>query len=192
MLEQDTGWLHALFLRYTTELNHICVSHTTSSAVDERVSEIEVMLGTNLEISLEGRDLIERMRRLTGDLADWVRSQLQGDENASPHQWLARAWKSYKHSSSLGDETFGALSFSWIALGSVLDALQKIDDKFLSDLGPIIPPPSTPTTATYSENQADLNNFAEVDLVNWVWDDSPESGKAKEAYGDAQCEYLKP
>ena len=185
--DHATGWVQALLLRYIAELNHICVSHTVSSETSERVSEVEVMLGTNLETASEGSNLIERMKRLTGDLTDFVRSELQGDENDSPYDWLARAWKAYIHTSSLGDENFGALSFSWIALGSVLDALHKIDDKFLPDLGPIIPPIPTPTT-TRPEDQADLDKFAEVDFVNWVWDDSPKPNKAGETDGDTQCE----
>lgn len=185
--DQANGWVQALLLRYIAELNHICVSHTISSATSERVSEVEVMLGTNLETASEGSNLIERMKRLTGDLADYVRSELEGDEDGSPYDWLARAWKAYIHTSSLGDETFGALSFSWIALGSVLDALCKIDDKFLPDLGPIIPPLPTPAV-TRPEDHADLDKFAEVDFVNWVWDDSPKSSKKEETDGDSRCE----
>src|SRR4051812_22165611 len=48
MTKFDT-WINALILRYTAELNHICASHTISSESSERVSEVEVMIGTNLE-----------------------------------------------------------------------------------------------------------------------------------------------
>ncbi|KAG8736489.1 hypothetical protein FRC11_002613, partial [Ceratobasidium sp. 423] len=132
-------FIQSLLLRYTAELNHICVAHTISSESAERVSEIEVMLGTNLEVS-SNPNLIERMKGLTCNLANYVRDQLKVKEDESNHVWLGRAWKAYLLTSNLGDDTFGAFSFSWIALGSVLDALQAIDEAFLPHTGPILPP----------------------------------------------------
>ncbi|KAG9085137.1 hypothetical protein FRC07_013448, partial [Ceratobasidium sp. 392] len=132
-------WVQALLSR----------SHTISSESSERVSEVEVMLGTNLETAYENSSLIERMKRLTEDLATFVRSELEGDEEGNPYDWLARAWRAYLLTSNLGEERFGALSFSWIALSSVFDALNKLDEHFLPDEGPIVSP--FPSNATTSE-----------------------------------------
>ncbi|KAG9102986.1 hypothetical protein FRC06_000562, partial [Ceratobasidium sp. 370] len=174
-----TPWVQALLSRYISELNHICVSHTIASESSERVSEVEVMLGTNLESASEGSNLVERMKRLTDDLTSYVRLQLQGEEGDDPHEWLARAWRAYTLTSDLGDTVFGAFSFSWIALGSVLEALNKLDEKFLPDMGPIVPP--FPTTAQSGAGQEDLDRFAPVDLDNWTWDDDPESEQASQS-----------
>ncbi|KAJ1305085.1 hypothetical protein OPQ81_000125 [Rhizoctonia solani] len=137
---RDTeNFIRSLFLRYVSELNHICVAHTISSESAERVSEIEVMLGTNLEVSSKP-DLIERMKSLTRNLASYIRNQLNAKEDETDYVWLGRAWKAYLLTSKLGDKTFGAFSFSWLALDSVLDALQAIDEAFLPHTGPILPP----------------------------------------------------
>ncbi|KAG8719642.1 hypothetical protein FRC09_010851 [Ceratobasidium sp. 395] len=176
-----TPWVQALLSRYTSELSHICVSHTISSESTERVSELEVMLGTNLETAYESSNLIERMKRLTENLASFVRSELQGDEGSSPYDWLARAWRAYLLTSNLGDEKFGAFSFSWIALGSVFEALNKLDECFLPDDNLIIPP--FPGEIAASESiRADLEEFAAVDMDNWVWDDETKT-KSKDGGG---------
>ncbi|KAG9089333.1 hypothetical protein FS749_001408 [Ceratobasidium sp. UAMH 11750] len=174
---EATSWVRALLSRYISELNHICVSHTIASESSERVSEVEVMLGTNLESASEGSNLVERMKRLTDDLTSYVRLQLQGEEGDDPHEWLARAWRAYTLTSDLGDKVFGAFSFSWIALGSVLEALNTLDENFLPDLGPIVPP--FPTGPTHSGHE-DLDRFAPVDLDNWEWDDDPASEQASQ------------
>ncbi|CAE7097912.1 unnamed protein product [Rhizoctonia solani] len=132
-------FIQSLLSRYTAELNHICVAHTISSESAERVSEIEVMLGTNLEVNSKP-DLIERMKSLTRNLVNSIMFQLKAKEDESNHVWLGRAWRAYLLTSSLGDKTFGAFSFSWIALDSVLTALQTIDETFLPHMGPILPP----------------------------------------------------
>ncbi|CAE6429782.1 unnamed protein product, partial [Rhizoctonia solani] len=136
---ETVTFIQSLLSRYTAELNHICVAHTISSESAERVSEVEVMLGTNLEVNSKP-DLIERMKSLTRNLANTIRYQLKGKEDESNHVWLGRAWRAYLLTSSLGDKTFGAFSFSWLALDSVLDALQTIDETFLPHTGPILPP----------------------------------------------------
>ncbi|CAE6349576.1 unnamed protein product [Rhizoctonia solani] len=132
-------FVQSLLSRYTSELNHICVAHTISSESAERVSEVEVMLGTNLEVSSKP-DLIERMKSLTRNLANAMRYQLKAKEGESNYVWLGRAWRAYLLTSSLGDKVFGAFSFSWLTLDSVLDALQTIDETFLPHTGPILPP----------------------------------------------------
>ncbi|KEP52476.1 RNA-dependent RNA polymerase [Rhizoctonia solani 123E] len=161
--DPDTlAFVRSLLSRYTAELNHICVAHTISSESAERVSEIEVMLGTNLEVNSQSK-LIERMKGLTRNLANSILDQLKAKEDESNHVWLGRAWRAYLLTCSLGDKTFGAFSFSWLALDSVLDALHTIDESFLPHTGPILPPfafiPST-------ESQPD-ENLPPPDYDNW-------------------------
>ncbi|KAG8753682.1 hypothetical protein FRC12_011463 [Ceratobasidium sp. 428] len=171
--QSATSWIRALFSWYTSELNHICVSHTVSSESSERVSEVEVMLGTVLEPSDTGR-FVDRMKRLTGDLTTFVRLELRGGKDGDPYDWLARAWRAYQMTSDLGDMTFGAFSFSWIALGSVFDALNKLDENFLPPTGPINPP--FPPTTTHPDGiTEDLDELPPFDLDNWDWDDDPET-----------------
>ncbi|KAG8734164.1 hypothetical protein FRC11_010382 [Ceratobasidium sp. 423] len=159
---ETVTFIQSLLSRYTAELNHICVAHTISSESAERVSEIEVMLGTNLEVNSKP-DLIERMRSLTRNLANSIRFQLKVKEGESNYVWLGRAWKAYLLTCSLGDKTFGAFSFSWLALDSVLDALQTIDETFLPHTGPILPPFAF-IPSKRPESDEDL---APPDLDNW-------------------------
>ncbi|CAE6500268.1 unnamed protein product [Rhizoctonia solani] len=155
-------FVQSLLSRYTAELNHICVAHTISSESAERVTEIEVMLGTNLEVNSKP-NLIERMKSLTRNLANSIRYQLKAKEDESNYVWLGRAWKAYLLTSSLGDKTFGAFSFSWLALDSVLDALRTIDEAFLPHIGPILPPFAFIPTKR-PETEADPHP---QDLDNW-------------------------
>ncbi|QRW07360.1 RNA-dependent RNA polymerase [Ceratobasidium sp. AG-Ba] len=137
-----TPWVQALLARYTLELNHICVSHTIAIESTERVSEVEVMLGTNLE-SAENKSLVERMKLQTENLADFVRSELQGEADDEPHDWLARAWRAYTLTSSVGYDKFGVFSF-----------IRSL----------------TAEMAAYSEAAlAKLDSFAEDDRDSWPW-----------------------
>ncbi|CAE6411693.1 unnamed protein product [Rhizoctonia solani] len=161
--DPDTlAFVRSLLSRYTAELNHICVAHTISSESAERVSEIEVMLGTNLEVNSQP-NLIERMKGLTRNLANFILDQLKPKEGESNHVWLGRAWRAYLLTCSLGDKTFGAFSFSWLALDSVLDALHTIDESFLPHTGPILPPfafiPSTESQPDESLPPPDYDNW---------------------------------
>ncbi|KAF8686499.1 RdRP protein [Rhizoctonia solani] len=178
------AFIQSLILRYTSELNHICVAHTISSESAERVSEIEVMLGTNLEVNSKS-DLIKRMKSLTHNLANTMRHQLKATEAETNYVWLGRAWKAYLLTSKLGDETFGTFSFSWLALGSVLDALQAIDERFMPQISPIIPPfESTPSGRPKLDEDYPL-----PDYDNWNdWaDEIPEDVEEKtKEKGDGQ------
>lgn len=171
------AWVQALLSRYISELNHICISHTISSETSERVSEVEAMLGTNLESSAaDGSSLIERMRRLTNNLAGYVRLELEGEEGGNLYEWLGRAWKAYVLTSNMGEQVFGTFSFSWIALDSVLTALGTIDPNFLPNTSPCVPP--FPITTLSEEEKQKLDRFAPVDLDNWTWDDEPNPNNA--------------
>ncbi|KAH7325213.1 RNA dependent RNA polymerase-domain-containing protein [Rhizoctonia solani] len=131
-------FVRSVLSRYTAELTHICAAHTIASESAERVSEIEVMLGTNLEVNSKP-NLIEGMRNRTRNLANSIRYQFKAKEDESNFVWLGRAWRAYLLTCGLGEKTFGAFSFSWLALDSVLDALQTIDEAFLPYTGPILP-----------------------------------------------------
>ncbi|KAJ1307617.1 hypothetical protein OPQ81_001714 [Rhizoctonia solani] len=178
---ETVTFIKALLSRYTAELNHICVAHTISSESAERVSEIEVMLGTNLEVSSKP-DLIERMKSLTRNLANSIRYQLKAKEDESNHVWLGRAWRAYLLTCSLGDQTFGAFSFSWLALDSVLDALQTIDETFLPHTGPILPPFAF-IPSKRPEKDEDL---VPPDYDNWNdWCDAIQEENTENAEGEA-------
>ncbi|CAE6339507.1 unnamed protein product [Rhizoctonia solani] len=162
------AFIKSLLLRYKSELNHICLAHTISSESAERVSEVEVMLGTNLEVSSKS-DLIERMKNRTHSLANAMSHELKATEAETNYVWLGRAWKAYLLTSSVGDEKFGAFSFSWLALGSVLDALHAINEGFLPHNGPTLPPFDF-IPSKLSELEEDLSP---LDYDNWDdWVDS--------------------
>ncbi|KAG8771776.1 hypothetical protein FRC12_003420 [Ceratobasidium sp. 428] len=164
--------IQALLARYTIELNHICISHTVASESTERISEAEVMLGTNLE-SAENKSLIERMKLQTENLTEFVRLQLQGSADDDSHNWLARSWRAYTLASSIGYEKFGAFSFSWIALGSVLDALCELDQNFLPDIS-ATQSLLTKMTIRSEDARTDLARFPQSDRENWTWIDEAE------------------
>ncbi|KAG8711391.1 hypothetical protein FRC09_020630 [Ceratobasidium sp. 395] len=166
--------IQALLARYTIELNHICISHTVASESTEHVSEAEVMLGTNLE-SAENKSLIERMKLQTENLTEFVRLQLRGSADDDPHNWLARSWRAYTLASSVGYEKFGAFSFSWIALGSVLDALCELDQNFLPDIS-AIQSLLTRMTIRSEDARTDPARFPQSDRENWTWTDETEIG----------------
>ncbi|QRW18035.1 RNA-dependent RNA polymerase [Rhizoctonia solani] len=182
-------FIQSLLSRYTSELNHICVAHTISSESAERVSEVEVMLGTNLEVSSKP-DLIERMKSLTRNLTNTIRYQLKAKEDESNYIWLGRAWRAYLLTSSLGDKTFGAFSFSWLALDSVLDALQTIDENFLPHTGPILPPFAfIPSKRPETDESLHPPNYDTWD--DWVdaikeGDTEIETANTAEEYGNQQ------
>ncbi|QRW04034.1 RNA-dependent RNA polymerase [Ceratobasidium sp. AG-Ba] len=90
---------------------------------------------------LHGSSLIERMKRLTNSLTNYVRLELEGEEGGN----------------------------HWIALDSVLTALNAINPDFLPNTGPLVP--LFPTSTLTEAEQRNLDRFAPVDLDNWAWDD---------------------
>ncbi|CAE6450557.1 unnamed protein product [Rhizoctonia solani] len=180
-------FVRSLLSRYTAELNHISVAHTISSESSERVSEIEVMLGTNLEANSQP-NLIERMKGLTRNLANSMRDQLKAKEDESNYIWLGRAWRAYLLTCSLGDKAFGAFSFSWLALDSVLDALHAIDETFLPHTGPILPAfafiPSSELKPDEDIIPPDYDNWN--DWVDDIKEEAPVEGETTATEGDGQ------
>lgn len=133
------------------------------------------MLGTNLEAVLNKSSLIDRMKRVSGDLTNFVRAEFRGPEDSNVHDWLARAWKAYTTYSMIGERRFGALSFSWIALNSVLKALQELDGA----LFPALPTEITTSTIVLEQTPSHEEGVDEAppDYVNWNhWEFVPEPG----------------
>ncbi|CAE6414966.1 unnamed protein product [Rhizoctonia solani] len=172
---ETTTFVRSVLSRYVAELTHICAAHTVASESAERVSEIEVMLGTNLEVNSKP-NLIERMRNLTRNLANSIRHQFKAKDDESNFVWLGRAWRAYLLTCSLGEGTFGAFSFSWLALDSVLDALQTIDETFLPYIGPILPPFDFIPSKRHEVDE----DLPPPDYDNWNdWDDAIKEDNAE-------------
>jgi RNA-dependent RNA polymerase len=72
------------------------------------------------------RDLMARMRDLTDQLVRSVRDELAGDDE-SLYGALERAWLAWNLSLRKGD-AFGAVSFGWVALGGILEAIKGIEE----------------------------------------------------------------
>ncbi|QRW07366.1 RNA-dependent RNA polymerase [Ceratobasidium sp. AG-Ba] len=164
-------WVQILLDHYTTELDDICMSHTIARGLTDRLSEVEIMLGTNLD-SPDNRILRDRMKLQTENLVDYVRLKIQGETDEDPYGWLARAWRAYTLTFSIDYEKFGTFSFSWIALGSVFDALRELDPEFLVAAEP--DRPLFVKTAPLSEStQARMDGYPQSDRENWTWIEEP-------------------
>ncbi|PPQ73217.1 hypothetical protein CVT24_010027 [Panaeolus cyanescens] len=126
--EDSTSDIARIFNRYSNELQAICSTTTLSNHRRHRLSEEEAVVGTIAEKSSQPRrrkELMSTLREKTNRLVEGTREALEGDDSVNVDGWLERSWigfllaKSYK-------EDFGAQSFGWVALGSILDALAEI------------------------------------------------------------------
>lgn len=62
-----------------------------------------------------------------------MRGEFEGEERAEPSEddicdWLTRAWTAWEISCEMED-SFGARSFGWIALGGIFDAIAEIESR---------------------------------------------------------------
>ena len=118
-----------LFDRYTLELQTICDSHTLFPNRSTMLSEEEAVVGTivaKCSQPRKRRDLMARMRDLTDQLVRSVRDELAGDDE-SLYGALVRAWLAWNLSLRKGD-AFGAVSFGWVALGGIFEAIKGIEE----------------------------------------------------------------
>ena len=67
------------------------------------------------------------MREQTSTLVNAVKGEIEGSGEDSAEVFLRRAWIAFRLASMEG-EVFGARSFTWIALGSVFDAITEIEN----------------------------------------------------------------
>jgi hypothetical protein len=118
-----------LFDRYTVELQAICDSHTLFPNRSSTLSEEEAVVGTivaKCSQPRKRRNLMARMRELTDQLVRAIRDELTGDDE-SLYGALERAWVAWNLSLQKGD-IFGAMSFGWVALGGIFEAIKEIEE----------------------------------------------------------------
>ncbi|KAJ7169576.1 RNA-directed RNA polymerase 2 [Mycena filopes] len=116
-------YIAQIFNRYASELQGICVAHTLSHGKTAILSQEEVVVGTIVAKTSQPRrrvELIASMREKSDYLVRGVKEDLQ------------RAWLAFELAVQLAggeQQTFGALSFMWVALGAILDAIKELEDE---------------------------------------------------------------
>ncbi|PFH51174.1 hypothetical protein AMATHDRAFT_3305 [Amanita thiersii Skay4041] len=122
-----------LFRQYVNELSYICATHTISTQPNARLQEAEVVAGTILDSCTQKRyrqDRTYRMKNQVNALVHDVRRQFVEEDLAKVdvcdlQEGLRRAWLAWEQSQS-NTKAFGANSFGLIALGMILDILDKL------------------------------------------------------------------
>ncbi|KAI0325538.1 RdRP-domain-containing protein [Cubamyces sp. BRFM 1775] len=136
--DKDVGALEPLFRYYAEELRYVCATHALSDRTDARLCEEEVVVGTILAKSADARWRKERMYRMRVHAGQLVRHMKQvrlrapqgkdGDAEELVGA-LRRAWLAWDYGMR-NRGVFGASSFSMIALGVVLEMLEKLDKMY--------------------------------------------------------------
>ncbi|CAL1696034.1 unnamed protein product [Somion occarium] len=122
--------LWELFEQYASQLRTICADHTVSNSRDAMLTEEEAVVGTIVAKSSQPRkrkDNMSKMRERTAPLVQGVGQQIEGDEGILLERSLERAWVAFRIA-NLEQDSFGAKSFGWIALGEIFDAIKKIEE----------------------------------------------------------------
>ncbi|KAF8321798.1 RdRP-domain-containing protein [Clavulina sp. PMI_390] len=118
-----------LFHTFSRHLARICTSYTIGR---QPLTEEECWAGTIVaKSSQQGRraDMQARMREQCSILSTMMRAALSGeDKEDTAEEWLTRAWAAWVTSRKLEDR-FGAKLYGWIALGSIFDALKRIQER---------------------------------------------------------------
>lgn len=117
------------YTRYVSDLRGICADFTLSYGKDAMLSEEEVVIGTIVAPCSQARrrrDLMSQMREQATALVDGIRYDLSGEEGTLPERSLQRSWVAYRLA-EIKEETFGARSFTWIALGEIFEAIRVIE-----------------------------------------------------------------
>jgi RNA-dependent RNA polymerase len=121
-----------LFKSYAVHLQTVCMSNTVSHAQTTQLSEAEVIMGTIAQQTTQPRkrkELMAKVRESTDRLVRGIREELAGDDSIGGEESLHRAWTAWEFSVSQ-DDTFGAKSFGWIALGLIFDAIKEVEDEW--------------------------------------------------------------
>ena len=126
-----------LYATYVREMRYICVTHTLVDAPDVRLKEEEVVLGTILATTTQPRwrlDRAYRMRLHSGALVRDIRAQMvprEKDDELTPDELRAGlpiAWGMWCWAQQHRDTEMEFVEgFSLIALGVVLDCLQRLN-----------------------------------------------------------------
>lgn len=131
IIDQEVEYVSELFCRYTSELRTICASHTLSSARAAMLTEEEAMVGTIVAKCSQPRkrkDLMSRLREQTGLLVNGIREDILGDEELPLEGALVCAFVAWELS-NIEQDTFGAKSFGWVALGVIFETIKDIEDR---------------------------------------------------------------
>lgn len=121
--------IEQIYDRYVSELRTICANHTLSHSHSSSLSEEEAFMGTIVAKTSQPRkrkDLISRLREQTDVLVRGVKEELNGDEDTPPEEAIERSSLAWEFALKKGT-TFGAQSFSWLALQSVFEAVRDAE-----------------------------------------------------------------
>jgi hypothetical protein len=131
--EHDEGQVAAiesLFSRYAVELLAICMANTLSHMESAHLSEAEAIMGTIAQKTSQRqkrKEMMAKLREGTDRLVRGIREELAGDDSVSAEESLTRAWIAWDFSAS--QRRFGAMSFGWVALGAIFEAIKEIEDE---------------------------------------------------------------
>ncbi|CDO72330.1 hypothetical protein BN946_scf184977.g27 [Trametes cinnabarina] len=120
-----------LYKTYISRLRGICADHTLSNSRTSMLTEEEAVVGTIVAKCTQPRkrkDLMAQMREQTTMLVGDMRSELSGDDDMSPEDFLQRAWIAFQVA-EMGHNSFGARSFGWLALGAIFDAIKEVEEE---------------------------------------------------------------
>ena len=129
--EEDLASITQLFERYVSELKLICVSNALSSTRNNPLSEAEAIIGTIAQKTSQRqkrKDAMSKLREGTDLLVRGIREELAGDDSVEPEESLNRAWMAWELAVSK-ENSFGAQSFGWIALGAIFEAIKEINEE---------------------------------------------------------------
>ena len=121
----------ALFMRYSTELQGICITHSLSTSRKASLTEEEAMIGTIIQKTSQPRhrkDVMSRLRESTDILVRGIRECLEGEEGEEEEAFLQRSWYAFQVALRMGRQ-FGAQSFAWVALGGIFEAIRDIQER---------------------------------------------------------------
>ncbi|KAH7883307.1 RNA dependent RNA polymerase-domain-containing protein [Phlebopus sp. FC_14] len=135
--ESDTEWLDSVFSSYHDELVYMSTTYTLAGVAGARLLEEELVVGTILAKCSQKRyrkDRVYAMKENVGFLVQDTRRELVGTmEEASEEELrtnLASGWAAWEYSTlkTYGSEKppFGICSFGLIALGVVLECLERL------------------------------------------------------------------
>ncbi|RPD63037.1 RdRP-domain-containing protein [Lentinus tigrinus ALCF2SS1-6] len=119
-----------LYNNYGFRLRSICSDYVLAPSHNAMLTEEEAVVGTIVAKCSQPRkrkDRMSQMREQTATLVGSIIAQLMGDEDTPHETQLQRAWTAYRLADVEGD-VFGARSFGWLALNSIFDVINDIEE----------------------------------------------------------------
>ncbi|KAG8991145.1 hypothetical protein FRB95_011906 [Tulasnella sp. JGI-2019a] len=132
----STSKLAWLLKYFCGQLDYIRVINALSTEPGNSLSEAEVFIDSiagKTNHPRRRKELVVRMKSMSGELVREVRNRLMGKEEGLEHTklWLLNAWNAWNVSQKEEfREMQGSASFGWTALGCALEALSKLEDKY--------------------------------------------------------------